>query len=97
MGKCFFLLFFWLLITFLGLKGFRLLTDFVMYFVGDLKEVFVDPERDESLIFELLELKLDVADNESATWFLQDLASEQDAEGAMVTNEHQLPLLFCFI
>ena len=46
----------------------------------------MDPARDESLIFELLDLKLDVADNGSATWFLQDLASEQDAEGAMVIN-----------
>nr|GMD19611.1 probable ran guanine nucleotide release factor [Ipomoea batatas] len=48
------------------------------------QEVFVDPARDESLIFELLELKQDVADNGSATWFLQDLANEQDAEGTMV-------------
>lgn len=44
----------------------------------------MDPMRDESLIFELLELKLDVADNGSAIWFLQDLATEQDAEGTMV-------------
>ncbi|GFZ06809.1 ran guanine nucleotide release factor, putative [Actinidia rufa] len=50
-------------------------------------QVFVDPARDESLIFELLDLKLDVADNGSATWFLQDLASEQDAEGAMVIEQ----------
>lgn len=46
--------------------------------------MFVDPQRDESLIIELLELKGDVADNGSATWFLRDLATEQDAEGAMV-------------
>ncbi|KAL3501402.1 hypothetical protein ACH5RR_035851 [Cinchona calisaya] len=52
--------------------------------VPDHQEVFVDPARDESLIFELLDLKTDVADNGSATWFLQDLANEQDAEGAMV-------------
>ncbi|XP_057493726.1 uncharacterized protein LOC130779178 isoform X2 [Actinidia eriantha] len=50
-------------------------------------QVFVDPARDESLIFELLDLKLDVADNGSATWFLQDLASEQDAEGSMVIEQ----------
>jgi len=55
--------------------------------VPDHQEVFVDPARDESLIFELLDLKLDVADNGSATWFLQDLASEQDAEGAMVIEQ----------
>lgn len=48
------------------------------------KEVFVDPSRDESLIFELLDLKLDVGDNGSAAWFLQDLATEQDAEGCTV-------------
>nr|XP_009804048.1 PREDICTED: probable ran guanine nucleotide release factor isoform X2 [Nicotiana sylvestris] len=50
--------------------------------VPDHQEVFVDPGRDESLIIELLDLKLDVADSGSATWFLQDLANEQDAEGA---------------
>ncbi|XP_057482483.1 uncharacterized protein LOC130769257 [Actinidia eriantha] len=55
--------------------------------VPDHQEVCVDPSRDESLIFELLDLKLDVADNGSATWFLQDLASEQDAEGAMVIEQ----------
>ena len=54
----------------------------------------MDPARDESLIFELLDLKLDVADNGSATWFLQDLASEQDAEGAMVIN---LTFIFSFL
>ncbi|KAH9773859.1 ran guanine nucleotide release factor [Citrus sinensis] len=49
--------------------------------VPDHQEVFVDPSRDESLIFELLDFKLDVGDNGSAAWFLQDLATEQDAEG----------------
>lgn len=58
-----------------------------------LKEVFVDPTRDESLVFELLDLKLDVPDNENATWFLQDLATEQDAQGFMVTLT-SLSLLF---
>lgn len=55
------------------------------YNFGVLKEVFVDPARDDSLVFELLDLKLDVPDNGSATWFLQDLAAEQDAQGFMVT------------
>ncbi|KAL5540383.1 hypothetical protein UlMin_045228, partial [Ulmus minor] len=55
--------------------------------VPDHQEVFVDPARDESLIFELLELKHEVADNGSATWFLQDLATEQDAEGSMVIEQ----------
>ncbi|XP_047961623.1 ran guanine nucleotide release factor-like [Salvia hispanica] len=55
--------------------------------VPDHQEVFVDPSRDESLIFELLDLKTDVADHGSATWFLQDLANEQDAEGATVQLE----------
>ncbi|KAL3646497.1 hypothetical protein CASFOL_011677 [Castilleja foliolosa] len=50
-------------------------------------EVFVNPTRDESLIFELLDLKTDVADHGSATWFLQDLANEQDAEGTMVLEQ----------
>lgn len=46
--------------------------------------MFADPSRDESLIFELLEFKPDVADHGSAAWFLQDLAREQDAEGTVV-------------
>jgi hypothetical protein len=44
----------------------------------------VDPSRDESLIFELLELKHEVGDDGSAVWLLQDLATEQEAEGGMV-------------
>ncbi|TMW93420.1 hypothetical protein EJD97_011727 [Solanum chilense] len=55
--------------------------------VPDHQEAFVDPERDESLIIELLDLKMDVADNGSATWFLQDLANEQEAEGATITEQ----------
>ncbi|CAN4118847.1 unnamed protein product [Withania somnifera] len=55
--------------------------------VPDHQEVFVDPARDESLIIELLDLKVDVADSGSATWFLQDLADEQDAEGTTITEQ----------
>ncbi|CAA2955279.1 Hypothetical predicted protein [Olea europaea subsp. europaea] len=55
--------------------------------VPDHQEVFVDPTRDESLIFELLDLKADVLDEGSATWFLQDLANEQDADGTMVLEQ----------
>ncbi|OIT32539.1 PREDICTED: ran guanine nucleotide release factor-like [Nicotiana attenuata] len=55
--------------------------------VPDHQEVFVDLGRDESLIIELLDLKLDVADSGSATWFLQDLANEQDAEGATIIEQ----------
>ncbi|XP_021890627.1 ran guanine nucleotide release factor isoform X3 [Carica papaya] len=55
--------------------------------VPDHQEVFVDPARDESLIFELLDLKHDVGDNGSATWFLQDLATEQDAEGCTAISK----------
>lgn len=53
-------------------------------FLWELQEVFVDPSRDESLIFELLDFKHDVGNNGSAAWFLQDLAAEQDAEGCAV-------------
>ncbi|KAM6595848.1 hypothetical protein CsatA_006372 [Cannabis sativa] len=49
------------------------------------QEVFVDPSRDESLIFEILELKEEVGDDGSASWFLQDLASEQESEGCVVS------------
>ncbi|KAM7269029.1 hypothetical protein ACFE04_024526 [Oxalis oulophora] len=55
--------------------------------VPDNQEAFVDPNRDESLIFELLEFKHDVHDNESATWFLQDLANEQDSEGCTLIEQ----------
>ncbi|KAF4350707.1 hypothetical protein G4B88_003363 [Cannabis sativa] len=48
------------------------------------QEVFVDPSRDESLIFEILELKEEVGDDGSASWFLQDLASEQESEGCVI-------------
>lgn len=49
-----------------------------------LQEVVADPNRDESLIFELLDFKHDVEDNGSAAWFLRDLAREQDADESMV-------------
>ncbi|KAL6187681.1 hypothetical protein ACLB2K_039077 [Fragaria x ananassa] len=55
--------------------------------VPDHQEAFVDPARDESLIFELLDLKPEVGDNGSATWFLQDLATEQDAEGSVLIEQ----------
>lgn len=55
--------------------------------VPDHQEAFVDPDRDESLIIELLDLKHDVADEASAVWFLQDLAREQDAEGSRVLEQ----------
>ncbi|XP_055818655.1 uncharacterized protein LOC129887550 [Solanum dulcamara] len=55
--------------------------------VPDHQEVFVDPGRDESLIIELLDMKVDVADNGSANWFLQDLANEQEAEGTTITEQ----------
>lgn len=61
-------------------------SDYLSVFLWELKEVFVDPSRDESLIFELLDFKHDVEDNGSAAWFLQDLATEQDAEGCMVNS-----------
>ena len=44
----------------------------------------MDPARDESLIFELLDYKHEVGDDGSAVWFLQDLAIEQDGEGFAV-------------
>lgn len=52
--------------------------------VPDHQEAFVDPSRDESLIFELLDFKHDVEDSGSAVWFLRDLAREQDADESMV-------------
>ncbi|XP_073270038.1 uncharacterized protein [Primulina huaijiensis] len=65
------------------LYGGAITTSFPMRF----QEVFVDPSRDESLVFELLDLKADVADQESASWFLRDLANEQDAEGTVVLEQ----------
>uniref|UniRef100_A0A0D6R9L2 Ran guanine nucleotide release factor n=1 Tax=Araucaria cunninghamii TaxID=56994 RepID=A0A0D6R9L2_ARACU len=54
--------------------------------VPDHQEAFADPNRDESLIIELLDLKQDVADDQSALWFLKDLASEQDSAGDPVVE-----------
>ncbi|XP_039821607.1 ran guanine nucleotide release factor-like isoform X2 [Panicum virgatum] len=50
------------------------------------QEVFVDPARDESLIFELLDLKGEVDDAGSALWFLRDIANEQDAGDNLVVE-----------
>ncbi|KAH9609526.1 hypothetical protein KSS87_023475 [Heliosperma pusillum] len=55
--------------------------------VPDHQEAFSDPDRDESIIVELLDLKHEVTDETSAVWFLQDLAREQDAEGGMVIEQ----------
>ncbi|KAL2514568.1 Uncharacterized protein Fot_28539 [Forsythia ovata] len=49
-------------------------------------DVFVDSTRDESLIFELLDLQANVLNQGSALWFLEDLANEQDAEGTMLKD-----------
>ncbi|XP_050215846.1 uncharacterized protein LOC126666953 [Mercurialis annua] len=58
--------------------------------VPDHQEVFVDPDRDESLIFELLDYKHEVGDNGSASWFLQDLANEQNAEGCTLFEQSEV-------
>ncbi|KAI3940998.1 hypothetical protein MKW92_038320 [Papaver armeniacum] len=55
--------------------------------VPDHQEAYVDPARDESVKIELLDLKHDVGDNGSAVWFLQDLATEQNAEGTTVIEQ----------
>ena len=60
--------------------------------VGE-KEVFADPSRDESLFFELLDLKHQVGDDGSASWFLQDLATEQDAEQCTVRHPILVPIV----
>lgn len=52
--------------------------------VPDYQEVYTDPNRDESIIVELLEFEQNVADDQSALWFLQDLADEQDAGQPLV-------------
>ncbi|KAI5007988.1 hypothetical protein ZWY2020_009036 [Hordeum vulgare] len=44
----------------------------------DRLEVLVDPARDESLIFELLDLKGEVEDGSNALWFSRDVPNEQD-------------------
>jgi hypothetical protein len=51
-----------------------------------LQEAFVDPNRDESIIVELLELKDTVVDEKSSRWFLQDLAIEQESEQSLVVE-----------
>eukprot|EP00271_Cylindrocystis_brebissonii_P006187 TRINITY_DN1882_c0_g1_i2.p1 TRINITY_DN1882_c0_g1~~TRINITY_DN1882_c0_g1_i2.p1 ORF type:complete len:206 (-),score=31.82 TRINITY_DN1882_c0_g1_i2:460-1077(-) len=60
--------------------------------VPDNQEVFCDGERDQSFIFELLEMKTEVKDSESARWFFEDLAREQDAAPEMtLESESSLP------
>lgn len=59
-----------------------------------MQEVFVDPARDESLIFELLDLKGEVDDAGSALWFLRDMASEQDAADNLVKQKSTTRVLF---
>lgn len=49
-------------------------------------EVFVNASRDESLIFELLDFKTEVGNNGSASWFLYDLARDQDVDRFKVTT-----------
>jgi hypothetical protein len=51
------------------------------------QEAFVDPNRDESIIMELLEFKTDVVDERSSLWFLQDLAIEQGSEQTLQVVE----------
>lgn len=45
----------------------------------------MNPNRVGSIIFELLDLKGEVRDNESAVRFLCDTASERDAEETIVS------------
>jgi hypothetical protein len=52
----------------------------------NVQEAFVDPNRDESIIVELLEFKTDVVDERSSLWFLQDLAIEQGSEQTLVVE-----------
>lgn len=64
-------------------SGCAFCSDIVLNF-DSLQEVFQDPDRDESFIIELLELKENVTDVGSARWFLQDLAVEQASENSLV-------------
>ncbi len=66
-----------------------ILSESLFFLVFLFQEVFQDPNRDESFIVELLELKENVADAGSARWFLEDLAVEQASENSLVC----LPLL----
>eukprot|EP00252_Welwitschia_mirabilis_P020781 TRINITY_DN5165_c0_g1_i1.p1 TRINITY_DN5165_c0_g1~~TRINITY_DN5165_c0_g1_i1.p1 ORF type:complete len:206 (-),score=24.92 TRINITY_DN5165_c0_g1_i1:163-780(-) len=54
--------------------------------VPDHQEAFADLNRDESLMVELLDLKNEVADDQSALWFFHDLANEQDSSGDLVVE-----------
>ncbi|KAL2649415.1 hypothetical protein R1flu_017543 [Riccia fluitans] len=52
--------------------------------VPDNQEVLCDYDREESIIIELLEYKSDVTDEDSARWFLHNVAEEQEAENTVV-------------
>lgn len=59
----------------------------------------MDPNHVGSIIFEPLDLKEEVRDNENAVLFLCDTASEQDAEETMMSfaqsSSFCLDLLLC--
>ncbi|KAI5002006.1 hypothetical protein ZWY2020_026656 [Hordeum vulgare] len=54
--------------------------------VPDHQEVLVDPAHDESLIFELLDLKGMVEDGGDVLWFVHDVANKQDAGDNLVIS-----------
>lgn len=56
--------------------------------------MYADPNRDESIIIELLELEQNVEDAQSAVWFLHDLSHEQDA-GQTLVCFFVLPTCIC--
>ncbi|KAE8817341.1 putative ran guanine nucleotide release factor [Hordeum vulgare] len=58
------------------------------------QEVLIDPARDESLIFELLDLKGEVEDGGRAVWFLRDVVNEQDVGDNLVNVNSILASLY---
>ncbi|KAG6549776.1 hypothetical protein Mapa_008757 [Marchantia paleacea] len=58
--------------------------------VPDNQEVLCDYDREESIIIELLEFKSDVSDEDSARWFLQNVAEEQESENFMTIEDRRV-------
>ncbi|BBM97093.1 hypothetical protein MPTK1_1g02960 [Marchantia polymorpha subsp. ruderalis] len=58
--------------------------------VPDNQEVLCDYDREESIIIELLEFKSDVSDEDSARWFLQNVAEEQEAENTVTIEDRRV-------
>jgi len=60
--------------------------------IPDHQMVFCDSVSDRSVIVEILERKSEISDEQAVTWFLQDLATANEAQNATVVSSRALDL-----